>query len=59
MKDSIQTRCEQFIRNRDRIKENFGWENAYLYPLCAAIFTLNEKEAEGSLLQNPHTILQQ
>ena len=59
MKDSIQTRCEQFIRNRDRIKENFGWENAYLYPLCAAIFTLNEKEAEGSLLKNCVGILKQ
>lgn len=52
MKDSMQARCEQFIRSRDRIKETFGWENSYLYPLCAAVFTLHDKEADGDVLKS-------
>lgn len=47
MKDSIQTRCEQFIRNRDRIKENFGWgKRLSVSPLCR-YFYLKRKRGGG------------
>lgn len=31
--------CRLFIQNRDIVKEAYPWESAYLYPVCASIFT--------------------
>ena len=39
MRESLRNICESFIENRDKIKEAFSWENSYIYPVCAAIFT--------------------
>lgn len=39
MRNNLSTLCKNFIENRDTIKETFGWESTYLYPVCASIFT--------------------
>lgn len=39
MTNTLAAVCENFIENRDTIKSALGWESAYLYPVCAAIFT--------------------
>lgn len=39
MRDSLHTICENFIGNRNTIKNTFIWESSYMYPVCAAIFT--------------------
>lgn len=60
MKLELQKRCEMFITNRDIAKAALSWESAYVYPLCAALFTskgivANEqrlRECNGLLKQN-------
>lgn len=52
-------RCEQFIVNRDRIKNEFGWESVYLYPLCAAIYLSKEKEVDTKQLRACMDLLKQ
>lgn len=39
MRESLSVLCNQFIKNRDVLKEAFKWENAYMHPVCAAIWT--------------------
>ncbi|RZT02208.1 DUF4003 family protein [Cuneatibacter caecimuris] len=46
MKESLQKRCEMFIRNRLAVKKQFRWESAYMYPLSAIIFTEKGQEAD-------------
>ncbi len=43
MRKSLAAICESFIQNRNQIKMAFGWESAYLYPVCAAIF-INKRQ---------------
>ena len=52
MKESTENRCRQFIRNKEKIRKKFRWESYYIYPLCAAIFTMEGKEADDDLLEN-------
>ncbi len=52
-------RCEQFIANRDKIKTEFGWESAYIYPLCAEIYLSKEKEVVGSHLRKCMDLLKE
>ena len=40
MRDELQKRCQLFIENRDIVKYAFGWESAYIYPLCASLYTI-------------------
>ena len=46
MRASLIELSESFIKNRDIIKQGFAWENSYLYPICAAIFTDKRKTAD-------------
>lgn len=39
MRNSLQGKCKLFIENRDHIKGTLRWENSYLYPLAASIYT--------------------
>jgi len=39
MRETLQQRCNLFIQNRDAIKAAFKWENTYIYPLCASIYS--------------------
>ena len=51
MRDSLKTLCNCFIQNRDVIQKAFAWENTYIYPVCAAIFTDKRKMASADELQ--------
>ncbi len=57
MEQSLKTRCEKFIQNRDVIKSTFIWESTYVYPVCAAIFTDKEQAAEENRLRECRSIL--
>ncbi len=48
MKEILRTSCEQFISDRDTVKELFKWENSYIIPVSA--FLLNGKADEEKLL---------
>ena len=39
MRPSLTQLCAGFIENRDALRATLSWESAYLYPVCAAIFT--------------------
>ncbi len=39
MVEQLQMLCENFIRNRDIIKDEFKWDNQYIIPVCACTFT--------------------
>ena len=39
MRNQLQNRCDIFVQNRNVIKDEFGWENSYIYPLCASLYT--------------------
>ncbi len=38
MKELLQTRCAQFIKARDMIRQTFRWESSYIPPVCANLF---------------------
>lgn len=57
MKETLQKRCDLLVLNRKHMKENFFWENAYLYPLCASIYTAENKEINGVRLKEAKGIL--
>ena len=59
MKESTENRCRQFIKNKEVIRKEFSWESTYMYPLCAAIFTMNGKEADGGQLKACTELLRQ
>lgn len=59
MNEILTRRCDLFIRNRDKIKVNFGWENAYMYPLCASIFTEKGMEVDIDKLSRCRDLLKQ
>lgn len=46
MKESLALLCKNFIESRDTIKNAFGWESAYLYPVCASIFVDKGQKAD-------------
>ena len=50
MREELNRLCSQFIRNRDMVKSTFGWENTYMYPVSAAIFTDKRMDAEADKL---------
>lgn len=45
MNTTLKQRCDLFIQNRDTIKAEFKWENSYIYPLCASIYTSKNQHA--------------
>lgn len=59
MKIELQKRCEMFIANRDIIKSEFAWETAYIYPLCAGLFTAKGVYANAQALRSCHNLLKQ
>lgn len=36
MRKTLQTICENFIHNRDTIKNVFSWDSSYIIPVCAS-----------------------
>ena len=39
MVEKLQQLCELCIANRDAINDEFRWDNQYIIPVCANIFT--------------------
>lgn len=59
MRDTLTALCNTFIENRDTIKSSFGWENAYMYPVCAAIFTHRRQVADERQIMRCQGILKE
>lgn len=59
MKIELKRRLEMFIANRDIIKSEFPWEVAYIYPLCAGLFTVKGVYADAQSLRACQDILKQ
>ncbi len=59
MREELVRLCQQFIKNRDTVKEASSWGNAYIYPVCAAIFTEKGVEADAPKLRECAAILKE
>lgn len=59
MKQELASLCEKFIENRDTIKGAFAWDSAYIYPVCAAIFTDKGQLAEVEQMRRCRDILRE
>lgn len=59
MRATLEERCQRFIVNRDIIKIAFPMESAYIYPVCAAIFTQKNITADGAKLKECHALLKE
>ncbi len=57
MRDSLSALCSSFMENRDLIKSVFRWESAYMYPVCAAVFTDKRKRADAAQLNSCRNLL--
>lgn len=57
MRDTLQNRCELFVENRDIIKSAFGWENSYLYPLCASLYAVQNRAADAAAMKESRELL--
>jgi len=51
--------CQLFIQNRDILKSTFPWDNSYLYPVCASVFTDSRTVADAENLRHCRTTLKQ
>lgn len=59
MRETLKKRCDLFVANRDAIKSAFGWENTYIYPLCASIYTARNREADIECMDSCRDLLKQ
>lgn len=59
MRENLAIICDNFIKNRDSIKEVFGWESSYMYPVCAAIFTDKRQIVDVERLRRCKDILKE
>lgn len=59
MNHRIEANCQLFIENRDRIKGEFTWENAYMYPLCAALYTAKGRRVNEEKLRDAMDLLKE
>lgn len=59
MRQSLQSLCELFMENREIVKSAFSWENAYIYPICAAIFTDKRRRADADMLRQCRELLKE
>ena len=58
MRPELQQLCNQFIQNRDVVKDNFFWENSNFYPIAAAIITDKRMNARAEQLLHCKSILE-
>lgn len=59
MRESLQSRCELFIQNRDAVKKVFRFESSPVYPLCANIFCARGAAAEEARLRACQQLLKE
>ena len=57
MKDSLRQICEDFIANRDVMKEAFKWDSSYLYPVCGNICCTRGQAADLERLKESKKII--
>ena len=57
MRDTLRARCELFIENREVVKKAFLMENSCFYPVCAMLFTEQNKAADLEALKDCRAIL--
>ena len=58
MRPELKELCNNFIQNRDTVKEHFFWTNSNFYPIAAAIFTDKRVMARGDQLLQCKNILE-
>ncbi|MBQ1230664.1 MAG: DUF4003 family protein [Clostridia bacterium] len=59
MNETLLSKCEMFIKNRDAFKEAFPWENANFYPICAAILADENRVADVEALKETRQMLKE
>ncbi len=59
MTETLKKRCELFIENYNTIRSGFVWENSYLYPICANVFTEKNKRVDAAWLKECVSVLKQ
>lgn len=59
MKESLLTLCELFMRNRETVKRAFPWDDHYIYPVCAQVFTDKRVEADEEKLRECNSLLKE
>ena len=59
MNQQLDKICEEFIENRDIIKDEFHWQNSLIYPACAYIFLAYKQVPNAEMLQLCRAILKE
>lgn len=59
MKDSLEKLCDSLVENRRTIKLAFPFENNYIYPVCAEVFTEKNLTADIDKLDDCRRILKE
>lgn len=59
MRSELQQRVALFVKNRDRIKSEYHWESAYMYPLCANIWTSRDRLADLDKMKEALALLKE
>lgn len=59
MEAKLQALCEQFILNRDLIRQNEKWCSTYLPPVCAHLYCAQGKAADAERLKSCHSLLKE
>lgn len=57
MEGRIADRCALFVRNRDAVRRVFRFQSTYIYPLCAALYTGQNREVDEAALRDAMQIL--
>lgn len=59
MNKTLEAQCQLFIKNRNKMKENFIWERTAIYPLCASLYTEQGKEMEINKIRESKEIIRE
>ena len=57
MKPELEKLCQEYIANRDTVKEVFRWDNSALHSVCANIFCARGKAADPERLKECRKII--
>ncbi len=60
MNTSLQTLCQQFIDNRETLRQVYRFSyNAYLHPVCANLFCNREQMADAQKVKDAHQLVKE
>ena len=59
MNDRITRNCQLFIENREAIKGEFPWDNAFMYPICAALYTAKGRRVKADAMRDALNLLKE